>query len=187
MIHRSPSDKARRLVLAATIVSALAAPVGCARNGHQDGSRQDASAPLPPVQAGDSVLITLARTPCFGTCPVYSLTLSADGTVRYDGRRHVRHVGSATARIGADSVAALLDAFRSADYFALADQYTRGAPTCPRWTTDSPSAITSLTLRGRAKRIEHDYGCTGVPSALTELERTIDVLVGSSRWTGVER
>src|SRR6059058_5801427 len=31
-------------------------------------------------------LITLERTACFGTCPVYKLTISADGKVAFEGK-----------------------------------------------------------------------------------------------------
>jgi len=30
-------------------------------------------------------IITLERTPCYGYCPVYKVTILSDGTVRYFG------------------------------------------------------------------------------------------------------
>ena len=42
---------------------------------------------------GDDVVITLERTPCFGTCPVYTLAVQGDGTVVYEGKDFVKTKG----------------------------------------------------------------------------------------------
>jgi hypothetical protein len=96
----------------------------------------------------------------------------------------VRHIGTATAEISPDSVASLLREMEQAGYFTFSDRYAVSEPTCRRYTTDSPSVISSATFRGRTKRIEHDYGCGGVPGALTVLEQRIDEVLGSDQWTG---
>lgn len=128
--------------------------------------------------------ISLERTACFGRCAVYRITVTPAGAVTYEGGANVRHVGRATAEISPDSVVALLRELEQAGYFTFSDRYAVSEPTCRRYTTDSPSAISSATFRGRTKRIEHDYGCGGVPGALTVLEQRIDEVLGSDRWTG---
>jgi Domain of unknown function (DUF6438) len=128
--------------------------------------------------------ISLERTACFGRCPVYLIAVTSAGAVTYEGRTNVRHIGSATAQVSQDSVAGLLREMEQAGYFTFSDRYAVSEPTCRRYTTDSPSAISSATFRGRTKRIEHDYGCGGVPGALTVLEQRIDEVLGSGRWTG---
>ena len=65
------------------------------------------------VQAGatrsDSAVVTLERTPCFGTCPVYrGGHVSASGMVRFVGTHHVARQGEATAEIGPRAVDSLL-------------------------------------------------------------------------------
>jgi len=146
-----------------------------------------ACAPRPPVQTPASledVLITLERGSCFGTCPVYRLTVDGAGKVRFEGTAHVTVVGLDSAVISQSEVQRLLVEFDRAGFAQLADQYTAGQPSCPSYAPDSPTAITSLTQSGTTKRIEHDYGCADVPRALTALERLIDDVVGSDRWTG---
>jgi hypothetical protein len=93
-------------------------------------------------------------------------------------------MGRATAEISPDSVAGLLEEMEGAGYFTFSERYVASEPSCRRYTTDSPSAISSATFRGRTKRIEHDYGCGGVPGALTVLEQRIDEVLGSGQWTG---
>src|SRR4051812_48338248 len=52
-------------------------------------------------------MISMERTPCYGTCPVYTILVSGDGAVSFDGRTHVLKTGKATARISGDLVASL--------------------------------------------------------------------------------
>jgi len=149
--------------------------------------------PRPAVTGGDhpdtavsaaGPAITLERTACFGSCPVYRIAVSPGGVVTYEGRANVRHSGSASAQIPADRVNALLRELEQAGYFTFANRYALSEPTCRRYSTDSPTAISSATFKGRSKRIEHDYGCGGVPGALSVMEKRIDEVLGSDRWTG---
>jgi hypothetical protein len=128
--------------------------------------------------------ITLERTACFGGCPVYRISVSPEGVISYEGKAHVRRLGAATGQIPPHRVNALLSELDRAGYFSFANRYTSAEPTCGRYSTDSPSAITSVRLRGRTKRIEHDYGCGAAPGALVVLERRIDEVLGSALWTG---
>jgi hypothetical protein len=134
--------------------------------------------------AQDDAVITLERTACFGGCPVYRIAVSAAGNLTYEGRANVRRLGAATGQVPPARVQALLSELDRAGYFSFAGRYTSAEPTCGRYVTDSPSAITSVRLRGRTKRIEHDYGCGAAPGALVVLERRIDEVLGSSQWTG---
>lgn len=152
---------------------------GCAR-------RQPAPSPTPSSSesAGATPAVTLERTACFGGCPIYTLSVSPAGEVRFEGKAHVRWLGPATARVPQARVDSLLSELDRAGYFTFADRYTSGEPACGRYATDSPSAITSVTLPGKTKRIAHDYGCSGAPGALVVLERRIDEALASGRWTG---
>jgi hypothetical protein len=149
-------------------------------------SRPAPSPPDPPdaSDAATAAAITLERTACFGECPVYRIAVSPAGRVTYEGSANVRRIGTANAQIAADSVNALLVELERAGYFTFASRYAASEPTCRRHSTDSPTAISSATFKGRTKRIEHDYGCAGVPGALTVLEKRIDEVLGSEQWTG---
>jgi Domain of unknown function (DUF6438) len=142
------------------------------------------AADSPEAREQGSPVITLERTACFGSCPVYRLSVTADGAVAYEGKAHVRHLGPASGRVDADRVNALLSEIERAGYFSFADRYTAAEAACGRYTTDSPSALTSIQVRDRTKRIEHDYGCGAAPGALVVLERRIDEVLGSGQWTG---
>ena len=132
----------------------------------------------------DQPAVTLERTPCFGGCPVYRISVTHEGVVSFEGRAGVRHLGAASKRIKPDQVAALLSELDRGGYFSFAPRYTPAEPTCGRYATDSPAAITSVSMGDRAHRIEHDYGCGAAPGALVVLERRIDEALGSAEWTG---
>lgn len=136
------------------------------------------------TQSAVKPAITLERTACFGGCPVYRLSVSPTGEVTYEGKAHVRRLGTATGKIPQQRLDGLLTELDKAGYFSFANRYTSTEPACGRYATDSPSVISSVTLRGRTKRIEHDYGCGRAPGVLVVLERRIDEVVGSSQWTG---
>jgi hypothetical protein len=126
--------------------------------------------------------ISLERTPCFGGCPVYTISVSPSGQVTFEGQAHVRQLGTATGQIPQQRVDALLVELERAGYFGFASRYAVSEPACGRYVTDLPSAISSATLGGRTKRIEHDHGCGGAPGALAVLEKRIDEVLGSDRW-----
>jgi hypothetical protein len=161
---------------------ALFATLSCApRPAGQDGE-----APSPSTStavAPDSVHITLERTPCFGTCPVYTVSIDGSGVVHFVGRRFTAHAGEATDTIPAARVDSLVAELRAGGYFDFADRYMHEEPACGRYSTDSPSVITSVTVGEERKEIRHDYGCADAPRALADLERRIDEIAGTARWT----
>ncbi len=144
-----------------------------------------AESPTPAAgAAADVSAVTLERRPCFGTCPVYAVAISPDGTVRYTGKHNVAHKGEATAAIPAARVDSLVAELEAGGYFGFADDYVMDSPACGRYATDSPTVVTSVTRDGRTKTIRHDYGCFEAPRTLAQLERRIDEVAGTSRWTG---
>ena len=136
------------------------------------------------ASGGEGPAVTLERTACFGGCPVFKISVSPEGLVSYEGKGHVRHLGSATRRIPAERVSALVSELDQGGYFSFASRYVPPDPPCGRYVTDSPAVITSVRWGSQAKRIEHDYGCGSAPGALVVLERRIDEVLGSSQWTG---
>lgn len=123
-------------------------------------------------------VITLERTACFGTCPIYTLTLYSDGRVVYNGDKFVEITGEHEAQIDPLEVRALVDLMLNGGYFDLEDAYTN------RTITDAPSALTSLSIDGRAKQIERYLGDESAPYFLNQIETLIDLAANSEQWTG---
>lgn len=146
-------------------------------------ARADVSVASPGVGGKARVLATLERTACFGTCPVYRVTVYSDGRVEWEGREFVKVRGKAAGRLDAAGLRKLREAFAAARYFDL-----RGEFDC-REVTDNPSANTSFSDGTRSRAIRHYYGCSSPAgaAALTTLESRIDEIVGSARWVGRPR
>ena len=124
----------------------------------------------------EDVVITLERTACKGTCPVYKLTIYGSGTVIYEGKDYVTTKGKVESTINEGKIAQLVAEFEKIDYFSLNDSYVE------RVITDAPSAITSITLGGETKSITHYHGDLNAPEELEELEDKIDEIVNSEQW-----
>lgn len=122
------------------------------------------------------VEITLQRTACYGFCPVYTVTISGDGQVRYEGRHFVNVVGPATATIPREDVERLLARFDEIGFDRLRGEY-RGA------MTDLPTTTITLVRDGRRKSVV-DYGGTsvGMPRAVRDLQAEIDRVAGTAQW-----
>ena len=164
----------------AALVMGLAACSSGTTGGAGTATPYDAAASSP------NAVVQLERTPCFGTCPVYQVSLTKSGVVQYVGQHHVKTAGAVVSQVPAARVDSLLNRLEAGGYFGFADAYVMDAPACGQYATDSPTVITTVTAKGRTKSIRHDYGCAGAPPALAQLERLIDDMAGTDRWTGRE-
>ena len=120
--------------------------------------------------------IKLERTACFGACPVYTVTIDAQGNVTYEGTRFVRVEGQQTDQIPTSTVATLLATARRVGFFDLLDSYR--AP-----ISDLPTTYVTITANGRTKRVE-DY--FRAPAGLKDLERAIDEAARTARWVRMD-
>ena len=127
-----------------------------------------------------SVSVTLKRTACEGTCPVYTVSIQGSGLVEYLGEWHVDVPGPQTGRIPPGRVKDLLKAFEDIHFFDLQDQYFE---TC----TDQPTAIISIAVDGKSKQVSNYFGgCEDAKSGpqvdLAKLAERIDSVAGTPRW-----
>jgi uncharacterized protein DUF6438 len=135
-----------------------------------------------PQDIPQDLKITLERTECFGYCPVYKLTITADGAVVFEGRRFVKQEGATIkSAISRERLKQLMAEFDRVKFFSLEDDYSETRLSCP---TDQPSAFTSIRVNGKSKTINHYLGCLEpkVPKGLTELENKIDEIVNTAQW-----
>jgi hypothetical protein len=117
--------------------------------------------------------LTIERTECFGTCPVYSASVSETGEVEFYGQDYVEKKGHYKWNIDPKVLDKLFNYLQKRGYFELKDNYNRSDYTC------NPSCITGVQLRdGTIKTIDHYYGDTTAPHILTTIENKIDLMLG---------
>lgn len=126
----------------------------------------------------ESIQITLERGMCFGTCPVYAVSLSGNGTITFEGRQFVETEGNIKDSIDPLVVADLFYRLNADGFFYLNNSYSAYE------ITDMPSA--TLTVRNSSvnKSVYHYYGDSSAPQTLVMMEDAVDLAANTSRWIG---
>jgi hypothetical protein len=131
--------------------------------------------PNPAAQAAlPFASITLSRSACFGTCPVYRVTLNVDGTAGYEGVKYVDRIGTFVGRVPFYDFAQLALLTERARFMTLQERYAGS------WTDAETTTVTIRARSGREKTVD-DYGGFGPPE-LWALQRAIDGVVESIKW-----
>lgn len=123
----------------------------------------------------DSLVITLQRTPCFGTCPAFVINVYRSGYATYEGHSHVEREGLHSAWIGPDTLQRILKDAEASGFFQFEDRYDRDV-------TDLPSAILRVVGNGKDKRV---VGRVGVPPAYKALFGRVEELLLPIPWKPV--
>jgi hypothetical protein len=119
--------------------------------------------------------ISLARRGCFGTCPVYSVTIRADGGATYTGERNGTRIGTYSGRTYFGDFARLAMFIEQSGFMKFSARYT--AP-----HTDDETVVVTVVMRDGTTKSVSNYGRYG-PLDLWVLERAIDGVVEEMKWT----
>ena len=116
--------------------------------------------PFPEKVDLRTLFIGLRRTSCYGTCPAYTVTLDGSGLVQFVGDAYVLVPGHHNAHVSRETILALLQAFRKADFLSANESYTASV-------TDNPSQTITLRM-GETTKAVRDYVGTeaGMPDAV---------------------
>jgi hypothetical protein len=139
--------------------------------------------------------VTLARTGCFGTCPSYTVTIHADGSVDWAGEAYVAEVGARHGRIDAEGFARLQRAIDKVRFFELDSNgqlprqfgcTKQGGKTECNFPdivicTDTPVATITIKRNGTSHSVSNDH-CRRIGVEL--LEDEIDEVANTRRWIG---
>lgn len=124
----------------------------------------------------DSVFFSLERTPCFGTCPTYKVTIMQDGAAVYEGRRFAPREGRYTGQVDAATMQALKEEAEARGFYGMDDVYDRPV-------TDLPSVIIRVNADGRDKQV---VGRVGPPQAFKNFTQRAEELLAPITWTKVD-
>jgi Domain of unknown function (DUF6438) len=121
------------------------------------------------AQSKSEIIITIERTACLGSCPIYYAEIYLDGTVVYKGEKFVKVEGEKQYKIPQVRIKMLIEEFQKINYFSLNDKYETDKNGMS--ITDQPTTITSIKLNGKQKKVVNYYGA---PKELEKLENKID-------------
>lgn len=174
-IARYDVDRAKKPALAKAIDDALMGRLGyCAVAAKQN--------PAPPAP---DAWIRLSRGACYGECPIYDLTVRADGVVSWEGKGFVAKMGSATRRIDPARARELFDAFARLSFDKGPAVYDSGI-------SDTPTADLFIDHGGAGGThgVHDDATCFGGQSiklGTCYLERRVDEVAGAAEWIDLPR
>lgn len=83
--------------------------------------------------------ITYSTEPCFGTCPVYDVTVTPEGKGVFEGKQHVAMTGSQSFRIDAATYRRFADHLATVRPREGDRNISHGEPDCGNAPTDMPS------------------------------------------------
>lgn len=137
--------------------------------------------PAPPVRPNSTITIVLQRSACYGTCPSYTVAVSTDAGIVFNGYAYVAASGRHTDTVDPDAVRVLARKFVAVDFYSMDAEYRAGV-------TDNPTYVLSVTIDGHTKKVVDYVGSwVGMPAVITDLENAVDTLARTQRWiTGSE-
>lgn len=124
---------------------------GCATVGRVAGP-QTAAPSRPLIQS-----ITYATTPCHGRCPVYSVTVDANGSGVFTGTRETAVTGERRFSITPVQAARFFDGLQP--YRSTGEVLLNGPQSCRDYVSDLPSADVKWTGARGSNHLLYDYGC----------------------------
>jgi len=137
----------------------------------------------PHSQASSNRLasIRVSVGPCFGFCPVYSVSIGSDRQVSFSGERNTAVLGDRQRRADPKlfaHVAASLEPFRPAEAAS-------GRVACDAAISDTSTyTITWIAADGRRTVATHQSGCSGGPGKeLDQILRALPGKLGVDDWT----
>lgn len=132
----------------------------------------------PPAPASAEVFATYERTPCFGMCAIFKLTIYTDGSAEYVGKNFVNLIGeyqTAVSRVQMERISAMAESIK---YFSMKDEYNNEK------VTDLPSVITEIRGDKGLKRVRNRQGG---PSELKQLYGVFDEIVRDGFWVAKQK
>ena len=108
------------------------------------------------------LIISLQRTACFGTCPIYKIEIFSDGSGIYTGTRSVKNIGVTKFSLSKTQLNLILTKAEAIGFTNMKEEYSEPI-------SDLPTTFIQI----KDKRIR-DY--TGAPKTLKNLENLIDQL-----------
>jgi ankyrin repeat protein len=122
------------------------------------------------------LFISLRRTACMGTCPSYTVVMDGSGLIQFQGNAFVLVPGRHLAHVSQDTVRALVNDFRKADFLSAKDSYSA-------MVTDSPTQTITFRMGETSKTVTDYVGIeAGLPDVIRDLEDQIDAAAGTKRW-----
>jgi hypothetical protein len=122
------------------------------------------------------VSVTLRRGACFGSCPIYEVTLAADGAATWHGERFVDRIGDYQGRVDQNDVGRLTRFISRAGFLGWEPEYVADV-------TDLPNYFLTVVTDEQSKTVRQ-YG-VDEPADFWVIAALVDHIAEAADWTAV--
>jgi len=117
-------------------------------------------------------VIEMSKGPCYGRCPVFTLTVYENGIASYEGERYTDRLGTYVKKLEKGEMQRLLGEFKRANIWQFRDSYRGRIP-------DMQSVTITYREGGKKKSVT---GKEIRPNAIKWLETQLDRIAQSEGW-----
>ncbi len=129
--------------------------------------------------SGDSLFASIERTPCFGRCPTYRISIYKSGYVVYEAIQWVADTGIFYTFITQKQLGDITAMAEKVGFAEMKDSYHD-----PN-IVDVPSTFTALRIKGKIKKIDNTFG--DPPRELIDFEKYLDGLFTETKWKRIKQ
>jgi hypothetical protein len=123
--------------------------------------------------AQSTALIELRKTVCYGTCPIYQMTINGSGEMTFNGERFTDKIGNFTKTLNEEETKSIFTTLESFQWLQFKDRY-------PAQVSDLPSTI----IHFRYKDIDKTIVIIGEhPAILDVIDDKLSNMANSDGWT----
>ncbi|EEI89747.1 hypothetical protein HMPREF0765_4652 [Sphingobacterium spiritivorum ATCC 33300] len=121
--------------------------------------------------------VSFSRKPCFGTCPVFVLKISKNGTAQLDADNFLKNglKGKYVTQISTGDLYKIMKQLNELQFPELKDDYGN------RLISDLPSVHLEIRYQNDKIKKIRDYGNRGT-AELEKLYKTIDEILYAQKW-----
>ncbi len=128
------------------------------------------------MEEEDSMFLMLKKGPCFGNCPVFTLSVYKSGLAELHGKSNLANRGKYKKQLTQEELDDLNLSCEDADLISMQDNYPSQIADLPLITIKYVTEDSTKVIRGKENR----------PVKLEALERKLSAIVHAEDWTLVE-
>lgn len=125
---------------------------------------------------GDNFNVTMQKGSCFGSCPVYTLSIDSKGYALFEGERFTDKIGKHGMQLDPKQFQTIANAFSAANLPAFEDDY-------PSQIADLPSTTLAYINSSINKRIT---GKRERPQKVKDLQSMLEDIAQADGWQSLE-
>lgn len=117
------------------------------------------------------------RTPCFGMCPIFEMTILENGEVSYSGKNFTNLIGEYRTQLDKTTLQNIVAKAESIGYFRMSNVYDNEG------VTDLPSIYVAIRKDTKLKWVKNRYNG---PKELKVLYEYLDKVIEEAKWEAVK-